>query len=130
MKRRQAVKSNYARTILLVGVLACLCFSAGEGLRLTPFPVSIIVKAEASDSQLTTNTSRENSLHPCGPMYGAMQVYKRGKRQVLESGCPPAKSAYDLPTNLLSWLKADETINPPTAFSGARCAGRAPPFTS
>jgi hypothetical protein len=130
MRRRQTVKGLVARTILVVGVLACLCFSVGEGLRLTPFPVSIIEKAEASGSQLNTNTSRESSLYQCGPMYGAMQVYKRGKRQVVDFGCLPSNSASDLSTNLLSRLKADEPANSPTAFSGSLCAGRAPPFTS
>jgi hypothetical protein len=38
MRRRQKIDSSYARTVLLTGVLLCLCFSAGEGLRLMPIP--------------------------------------------------------------------------------------------
>jgi hypothetical protein len=45
MRRRQAVKGHVAHTILLVGVLTCLCFSAGEGLRLMPIASPIIHEA-------------------------------------------------------------------------------------
>jgi hypothetical protein len=38
MRRGRTFKPGGARTILLTGVLACLCFSSGEGLRLMPIP--------------------------------------------------------------------------------------------
>jgi hypothetical protein len=36
MRSGRAFEGRDARTILLIGVLACLCFSSGEGLRLMP----------------------------------------------------------------------------------------------
>jgi hypothetical protein len=38
MRRWRTFELRGARTLLLTGVLACLCFSSGEGLRLMPIP--------------------------------------------------------------------------------------------
>ena len=45
-KRRTT--SYFVRTTVLVGVIACLCFSVGEGLRLRPFPVFALAESEAT----------------------------------------------------------------------------------
>ena len=47
MRRGRAVETVWARTILLIGVLACLCFSSGEGLRLIPISYPVLVEAES-----------------------------------------------------------------------------------
>ena len=45
MRRGQTFEAHCARTILLIGVLACLCFSSGEGLRLMPISYPAPIEA-------------------------------------------------------------------------------------
>src|SRR5687768_17804468 len=63
--------------IVSLSVVACLCFSIGEGLRLTPFPVSVVSEIEAFD-----DTS--NSLHRYGPLDVPARAQSRNKRQVVD----------------------------------------------
>ena len=85
-------KSGRGRMILLIGVIASLCFSVGEGLRLTPFPVSALPEAAAQDDRLKVAELREASLHKYGPLDKPTQAQKRGKRQSLDCVCPPSQS--------------------------------------
>ena len=120
------------RAILLIGVIASLCFSAGEGLRLTPFPVSPQAGAAAPDARLNVAASRGASLHKYGPLDkpSQAQAQKRGKRQSPDCDCPPAQNTRKLPADLLY----GSGVHPPQAFtptsSIARPAGRAPPRTA
>lgn len=85
-------KAHRGRTILLIGVIAALCFSVGEGLRLTPFPVSALAEAGAPDGRLKVSELREARPHEYGPLDKPTQAQKCGKRQTPDYQCPPSRS--------------------------------------
>jgi len=68
---------------VIILTLAALCFSIGEGLRLTPFPVSQRVETG------TAGVSR-SSVHRYGPLDVPAQAQKRSKRFVIDLSCPVA----------------------------------------
>lgn len=117
------------RMILLIGVVASLCFSAGEGLRLTPIPVSAMAGVVAPDTRLNIAASRGASLHKYGPLDkpSQVQVQKRGKRQSLDCQCPPSQNARQ-PNNDLLQVPGDRA---PVGFTStlplSEPADRAPP---
>lgn len=117
------------RALLLIGVVAGLCFSAGEGLRLTPLPVSPEAGVAGPFARLNAAASRRISLHKYGPLDkpSQAQVQKRGKRQSLDCECPPAQNTLypnDEPLR-------DPGDRAPAGFTSAlplsEPAGRAPP---
>lgn len=118
------------RPILLVGVIAGLCFSAGEGLRLTPFPVSVPSQASAPDARLNAAASRATSLHKYGPLDkpSQAQAQKRGKRQSPDCECLPAQNARKPNNDHLQ----DPDVRGPVSFTPAlhisEPADRAPPY--
>jgi hypothetical protein len=122
-------RPRLARAILLIGVIAGLCFSAGEGLRLTPFPVSAQAGVAAPGARFNVAASRWASLHKYGPMDkpSPAQVQKRGKRQSLDCECPPARNVRNPNDGLLQ----DPGVRAPVGFTSAHPisepADRAPP---
>lgn len=60
--------TRIATPVITIVVIAALCFSVGEGLRLTPFSVSPLIGVEATDTPLTTKTSDKISNHKYGPL--------------------------------------------------------------
>ena len=69
------------KLLVIILTLAALCFSVGEGLRLTPFPVSQSIETE------TAGVSR-SSVHSYGPLDIPAQGQKRSKRFVIDLSCP------------------------------------------
>lgn len=124
--------SPWVRTSLVVGVLACLCFSAGEGLRLTPLPVPPLDEAGASELEAKVTHSRGTLLNRTGPLHAPAQghVHKRSKRQALDCVCPPSGSEHEIPFSLLRRPSDGHQIPPGARLAGARPPGRAPPLTS
>ena len=62
----KAVRGILKRVILTVAVIGALCFSAGERLRLTPFPAEYVLGALTTSVNLTS--SCESSLIKYGPV--------------------------------------------------------------
>jgi hypothetical protein len=86
MRRARAFEAYGARTVLLIGVLACLCFSSGEGLRL--MPISYLAPVEFESSSFRTaissfNVSLDYQYATCGL---EKSVQKRAQRQQLREG--------------------------------------------
>ena len=123
-------KSGRGRMILLIGVIASLCFSVGEGLRLTPFPVSALAEAAAPDDRLKVAELQEARLHQYGPLDKPTQAQKRGKRQTPDCQCPPPLSIRK-PT---AYMLHSSCAYPPVAVTStlliAEPAGRAPPLAA
>jgi hypothetical protein len=117
------------RTILLTGVVASLCFSVGEGLRLTPLPVSASAGAAAPDARLNVAASRGTSLHKYGPLDKPSQthVQKRGKRLSLDCECPPAQNTRKPDDNLLQVPGAPGPVGLTSTLHISEPADRAPP---
>lgn len=125
-------RSHLQRTALIVGVIACLCFSVGEGLRLTPFPVSLLtVSAAAPDILRSVIASPGISLHRYGPMDvpSKAQGLKRGKRHTVDCEFPPFPNARKLPANRTQRQIAKETVGLVSLLPTSQPADRAPPFT-
>lgn len=110
-------------SVLSAVILVALCFSVGEGLRLTPFPVSNLAPTEATN----VSVSSEISMSQYGPLNVPAQNQKRSKRQALDLAGPTAVGArYAAPE--LSALLDSASTNSISLLSVTRPAGRAPPF--
>lgn len=122
-------RSRLVRAIFLSGVIAGLCFSAGEGLRLTPFPVSPQARAAVPDARLNAAASRGTSHYKYGPLDkpSQAQAQKRGKRQSLDCECPPAQNTRKPNNDFLQ----DPGVRGPVSFTStlplSEPADRAPP---
>src|SRR6185436_13973521 len=75
------MRSRCVSSAVIILTLAALCFSVGEGLRLTPFPVPQSVEVE------TAGVSR-SSVHQYGPLDVPAQMQKRSKRFAIDFSCP------------------------------------------
>ena len=120
----------FVRTIILIGVIACLCFSVGEGLRLTPFPVSALAEDEATNAQCHDTASSETLLRKYGPLDVPIRVQKRGKRQVADYANPPSQVSRRLTASQILLPETGEPLGIVFLLFGSRSTGRAPPFSS
>lgn len=121
--------SRVMRTTVLVGVLAALCFSVGEGLRLTPFPLSTMAES-ASTAESYFQASHESVSARSGPVYTPTRVQNRNKRDAVDYAfltgrSNPVSTAYGL-----FFFAPDETNRAASASFASSPSGRAPPFFS
>ena len=117
------MRSPVMSSVLSAVILGALCFSIGEGLRLTPFPVSALAKTE------TPHLSAASEI--CASQYGPLDVpaqnQKRSKRQVPDLAGPAASANRYAAPELTALLDCEST-NFVSVLSVKRPAGRAPPF--
>jgi hypothetical protein len=118
------------RAIILVGVIACLCFSVGEGLRLRPFPISAFAESEVTNTQLTVSASYQKSPGKYGPLDVPTRAQKRGKRQVVDYANPPSQSNREVVAHQILLPDSGEAVDIISLLFGSRFTGRSPPFTS
>ena len=112
----RAMSCRLMSSAVLAVIIGSLCFSVGEGLRLTPFTVL----------QLTDNA--ETSQY--GPLDVPASPQKRNKRQALDLACPEsgvARKIVRLPFSYLVAYKLAATRSLPFV---PRPDGRAPPSFS
>ena len=120
MRQLARTMSSPRRSAVLTAVIVgSLCFSVGEGLRLTPFSVSQIIET--------------NDLAPVSAKYGPVNVpspvQKRSKRQTADFASEPAASGSELVT-FLRHDAASDSIQSRSSRIIVRPAGRAPPLVS
>lgn len=128
-KLSEATRIRLATWIVSLVVLVALCFSIGEGLRLTPFPVSTLAIDEAADRQFSAEASQKVALYKYGPLDVPPQNQKRTKRHIAEFVNAPSGIVRKLPPCIYS--SCDQ--QPPhvgSALFVSRLAGRDPPFSS
>jgi hypothetical protein len=106
-----------------------LCFSAGEGLRLTPFPVFGREAAEATNKQLQVIASNEISTR-YSPTIVSTRPLNRGLQHVVEYGNPPAQSSRELPAQPFLLRSTDDAPGLVSLFLNLPIPSRAPPFAS
>jgi len=132
MKRpADKTRSSSTRTLLLVGVLASLCFSVGEGLRLLPITASVSEGAHSLNCQVTvfTSSARELKRFTPGPITLPVPAQKRIKRQQVSYEFLPQWSAAE-PTGISFCLSpAREPVRYRSLQRALRLADRAPPDT-
>jgi hypothetical protein len=105
---------------IIVLTLVALCFSVGEGLRLTPFPALATDSSVAGASQL--------SVHQYGPLDVPAQAQKRSKRFAIDLSCPVSLYTHKL-LALLNSASEDHPAIVASVLAVAFPSDRAPPFS-
>lgn len=72
--------SDLNRVFLLIGIITSLCFSAGEGLRLTPFPADSVI-----ESLLGISGSCETSPTRYGPIDLPKPTQARSRHKAIDN---------------------------------------------
>lgn len=118
--------SRFVSAVVLAVIIGALCFSVGEGLRLTPFPVS----APTEDAGVFAgNTFAEISLSQYGPLDVPARAQKRSKRYAVDFAAPGSPAVRGVVT-VSSSLSEEEAIDVASVWFVTRPTGRAPPFVS
>lgn len=127
MRIRQAIDGSRARTVLLTGVLLCLCFSAGEGLRLMPIPSPVTDEVARPNFRSVSDSLGLSSLYQyatCGPEGKGL---KRVQRQTVRGGLLASLSGGQSLTLELQLTPEIDSASYHSPFCVLRPAGRAPP---
>ncbi len=126
MKKFTGTSRPKLSPIFLIAVIASLCFSVGEGLRLAPFPVTAVHAEEPTDL-LSAKTSNATPAYRAGSVDVPTQTQKRSKRQSVDFACPSSGVARE-PNTLPGSSSEQESVRVNSLFSQSRPSGRAPPF--
>lgn len=120
----------FVRIFFGIGVIACLCFSAGEGLRLTPLPALALGETNSSALLVNSTLSRGTPQYLGGPLDRPAQVrvQKSSKRQLLDCECPPISGTSEIPLHSLPYLGASDRVDRASRIADALPPGRAPPL--
>lgn len=129
MKTPPRVTNSFVMTAALLGVIiGSLCFSVGEGLRLTPFPVTALSQIDDSSSVVSVNET-DVSLSKYGPLDVPTQSQKRGKRNTVElASASPARRELVFTFVVDSFAYEADHLNLLPHL--ARPSGRGPPLNS
>ena len=125
------MKAYCVRMILLIGVLASLCFSVGEGLRLLPLPQLSHRPSECVDTRTRMMSSSVSSLtqFQVGSLAQPPQAQKNLKRKQAQ-WAPTSHCGLPLPNSLGLLCGAEWSTGSYLAVSVSMRAGRAPPRTA
>jgi hypothetical protein len=126
-----AVKVRCVHLILLIGVLASLCFSVGEGMRLLPLPHLPTLPGESADARprLSTQSVCRLNQFQAGSITQPPQAQKTLKRKQAQ-WAPASPCDLPLPHSLRYLSGAERRTGFYPAESTSRQAGRAPPRTT
>jgi hypothetical protein len=124
----QTMRSRIMSSIAISLTLGALCFSVGEGLRLTPFPIAQSGQVDPA-SDLTIARTSQSSVHTYGPLDIPTQAQKRNKRFAIDLSGPVSFYTNE------SFTCRDRQVeyqsnNVASLLLVAIPPGRAPPFTS
>ena len=112
--------------VLMAVIVGSLCFSVGEGLRLTPFPVSQVTETKDLSS---ADEAGGSSLAKYGPLDVPSPVQKRSKRQTTDFALDSAAPVSPLVSFTRHYAPDDSSpLSSSRTVSGS--AGRAPPRVS
>jgi len=129
MKSLSRVTNSFVITAALLAVIVgSLCFSVGEGLRLTPFPTTAL--AQTDDSSTVVNIKDAHvSLTKYGPLDVPAQSQKRGKRNTVQlASASPARRELVFTSVVGTFKYEADDLN--LLSHVARPSGRAPPLNS
>lgn len=126
-----AVKTRCVHLILLIGVLASLCFSVGEGLRLLPLPPLPSRLSESVDAYPHVTTQSVSTLNQfqAGSISQPPQAQKNLKRKQAQ-WAPTSQCDLPLPHSLRLLSGAEWRTGFYLTEPASRQAGRAPPRTA
>jgi hypothetical protein len=121
------MRSQCLSTIAVTVVIGAICFSLGEGLRLTPF--SGLATSPSESILLQKQAGTASSTFRSGPLDVPVQNQRRNKPKSLDLACPTAHEENDPETNSFN-LAVQESADLHFIPFVSRPAGRAPPFHS
>lgn len=126
------MRSSLVRVLSVIGVVACLCFSAGEGLRLTPLPPLLLEEISSSAPQVNASLSHGTPQYLGGPLDRPAQphVQKVGKRKLLDCECPLTTGMGEIALHHLPYLDASGRTDRASRSPEAQPPSRAPPSIS
>jgi hypothetical protein len=126
-----AVTARCVHMILLIGVLASLCFSVGEGLRLLPLPHLSPQPEECVDTRprMTSPSASALNQFQAGSISQPTQAQKNLKRKQAQ-WAPTSHCDLPLPNSLRLLSGAEWRTGFYLTESTSRQAGRAPPRTA
>jgi hypothetical protein len=127
MKMFPRMTNSVVMTATLVAVIVgSLCFSAGEGLRLTPFPITSF--SDFGDFN-NAGTVERVSVAKYGPLDVPAPTQKRSKRQATDVACDSVKETRPSFTPVVHSFvpQADDAVC--LSFIAPH-SGRAPPLQS
>lgn len=114
---------------LLAVIIGSLCFSVGEGMRLTPFPNPSLAPIRDSGEIIDAGTLDELSVAKYGPLDVPAQTQKRGKRQALDLVCKSVAGTRPVASSVVYSFASEADKLSCLSFIGPH-SGRAPPFQS
>jgi hypothetical protein len=122
------LRSTSLSAVVLSLTMIALCFSVGEGLRLTPFPLSQGIQvAPATNSSIAG--SAQVSVYTYGLLNAPAQLQKRSKRFAIDLACPTLFCTSGLVTR--RYPSSEDWLGPISALVlVAFPSDRGPPFTS
>jgi hypothetical protein len=126
MKLFSCVTNSRLVTVAIMAVIiGSLCFSVGEGLRLTPFP--LLSETHDAGAAADFSSATRSSLSQYGPLDVPTQTQKRGKRNVVEVGSGPSPQSQPLVVAIVCSSEYEADVLNHLALI-APPPGRAPPF--
>lgn len=114
---------------LLAVIVGSLCFSAGEGLRLRPFPKPTHSQVDDSSTVKDAGDLNQVSLAKYGPLDVPTQAQKRSKRQALELASGISARSQPAFTRIISSFQYEAAGIKSFPFVASRL-GRAPPLNT
>jgi|GEM_PF-1256179 len=130
MKKFSGVTNSVVMTATLVAVIiGSLCFSVGEGLRLTPFPNPTFSSSQDAGDLDNAGTINEIAITKYGPLDVPAQTQKRGKRHSVDLVCDVAPGTRPLLAPRVQRFSYAADLPEPLSFFGPHL-GRAPPSQS
>ena len=113
----------------MAALIACLCLSTSEGLRLAPFPMFGFADVESATTQVRHHAWTEISNH-YNPTTVPTRQIKRGRQQVVEFANLFSTSARKLAAQpvFMPVTRSATDFVPPILI--AAIPSRAPPFVS
>ena len=130
MKMFSRVKNSVVMTAALLAVIiGSLCFSAGEGLRLTPFPNPTFSTSHDAADLNDAGTISELAVAKYGPLDVPTRHQKRGNRHTIDLASASVIGPRSVLTGVVSAFSYEAGHNNSLAFIASR-SGRAPPFQS
>lgn len=121
----RTMNSRSMLSVVSAVIKLALCFSVGEGLRLSPFPVPLF-EGNLYAQFSVTNGADNTSLSQYGPLDVPTQSQKRNKRQVLKLAGPAAVGTPNFISESLGSSDSD-SLDVTSKPSVPRPTGRAPP---
>jgi hypothetical protein len=132
-------RAHSERRLVMAFVISCLCLSAGEGLRLTPFPAAIQAVAGEENASLPAdyaiNRADDDSLPLLagkdGPVISYSRTVKTGRNQVFEydKGSPSSQLLRELAAHVIRFGQPVQSEDVVVLLLGCRTPSRAPPIT-